>query len=302
MIENILDLYKSNNYEDIIITEDIKLLVDYIIQDKKEMFNFKIIEDARSATFFGIGRINVTRKPVMLIMSSDEVASSLTGLTEANYQSLPLIIISIGDKEPKLNEECFKYVTKKVISDIKDKESLNNELETYFNGKWFKPLLIQIVDKNEIYYKKNDRGYCDIVEYIINSTSSNSQIFVEEILNEDSINIARNKNISVNYRNSSYGVVSCFLGHATVNDNIQYLITTYSKIVRDINAFNMRGIKRNVVIIYIKSMNIEQKLDLWFTRNNFDFSSVKLISEIEGKLTKPSERPIIIEYLVDEGR
>ncbi|WP_418223330.1 hypothetical protein [Clostridium isatidis] len=301
MLEDIIEFYRSNNFEDIIVTSNIKLLIDKIIIEKSK--NLNIVEDARAATFFALGRINITREPVMLIMSSDELANSLTGITEANYQYLPLIIISIGDKEDYINEECFKYVTKKVISDNKNGESIIQELGNYFDEKWFKPLLIQIKEKKEVYKDmSNNKEYYDIVDCVVNSANSNAQIFIEEAVDEDIVNIAKSKDISLKLRKSLYGVVSSFLGHAAVNDNKQYLITTYDKISRDINAFNMRGIKNNIVVIYIKRNDINHKFTSWFECNGFDFTVVKSILEIEKKLSSPNKKPIIIEYLVNERR
>lgn len=303
IIEEILNLFEENGYKDVVVTKDAEEIINFATIKKNNKLNYNIIEDARSATFFCLGRINISRGPAIIIMLTDELDNSLTGITESNYQNLPLIIISIDKSDFKLNKECFKNVTKKIITEFESTDSIAKELDMYFKGMWHKPLLIQINTTNSSNKNEINNDYYKLVDCILSLCNNNSKIYVDKYLDKNDIGVQKNKNITIISRNSSYGVISKVLGHAHVNKNMHYLITSYDKIIRDINSVNMRNINNNIVIVYTKSLDIEQNLEPWFIYNNFEFRSVKSLSEIEGILTvnNNNNKPIIIEYVVREG-
>jgi hypothetical protein len=300
MFDDILRFYKDYGCTNLILTSDVIFVLEIISKNQKNGLTINVIDDARSATFFALGRINVTGKPVILFTSSEGLASSLTGLTEANYQYLPLIIFSIGEEHSDLNIECYKFVTKKVLIATENEKGLIFQLEDYFHNKWFKPLLIQLKYKRATSSNKKNISSYDVTKCILNACVSHSQIFIEDNLDTEVMRIAEQKEVYVNSKKSLYGVISSFLGHAAVNANVQYLVTSYDKIIKEINVFNLRYIKNNVVIIYLKALNNKQKFDSWFVGNNFKFTRVTSLTELQENVAKHSDKPVIIEFGVPE--
>ena len=98
---------KISNESEIFVSNMIKSKIDSL---KK----FNSIIDARSLTFFSLGRQNINndKKCTTCIISSKEVSNVLSALTEAKYQQEKLIIISVGDN---IQIDAFEDVTDKII-------------------------------------------------------------------------------------------------------------------------------------------------------------------------------------------
>lgn len=302
MIKKILNYYISKGGTNLVITSDAALLLDSVLEEKKE-FRIDIIDDARSATFFALGCINVNQKPVTLITTSDELGSTLTGATEANYQNLPLIIIAVGNNSAgHFNFECFKHVTKHVIQTDLSLDDLFGKLDEYYEGSWYKPILIQLTNDTIPVCCNENAEYNDIVRKIVGICGSHSKIYIEHELDEKLTEEVKHKGLSICVRKRQYGAVSTFFGHAAATDSTCYMITSYEKISRDINAFNMQHAKNNVVIVYIKPMGEQKKLDLWFTNNNFQFIRISSFLELQQAIKYVYTTGVVIEFMINGGR
>ena len=216
MLEDILELFKGKHFKDVVLTRDMKFVLDTITKERKEGLKFNVIDDARSASFFALGRIKVTEMPVLLLTTSEELGSTLTGITEANYQYLPLIIVTIGETPLEMNAECFKYVTKKILNATDNDGYSVQKINDYINGKWYKPLLIQIPFEKASSSDSHQTIYCEMINCLINNCNSDSQMFIgTEFIKEPFITI-QSKNIKIKTFESSYGAASKFFGHAAL--------------------------------------------------------------------------------------
>jgi len=73
-------------------------------------FSCYSVVDERSAAYFGMGICQKLRRPVAIVCTSGTAACNyLPAVTEANYQSVPLVIIT-ADKHPYLNRQLVLQV------------------------------------------------------------------------------------------------------------------------------------------------------------------------------------------------
>ncbi len=106
-----------------------------------DFFKCYSIVDERSAAFFALGLIMELRKPVAICCTSGtSVSNYLSGVSEAYYNSLPLVIISADRNPYYLNQQeeqcvpqvdalksvCKKSVTLPIIKDDNDRWYCNN--------------------------------------------------------------------------------------------------------------------------------------------------------------------------------
>lgn len=91
---------------------------DAIVRSIEEdgFFNTYNIVDERSAAFFAIGLIQEKRKPVAICCTSGTAASNyLTGVTEAFYRHLPLIVITADKHQYYLNQNEEQQINQPAI-------------------------------------------------------------------------------------------------------------------------------------------------------------------------------------------
>lgn len=267
--------------------ENMEIFVSENIKDLSNEFNkYTSIIDARSLAFFSIGvnNINYSGKNICFIVSSDELSSILTAVTEAKYQQQKVIIISIGNE---VYMDSFIDVTEEIITSD-NIEQINKKMEEYIEVMHFKPLLINI--KIDVNIEKN-KQYQGILEKLLNKIKDN-----EKICTNITNNIINDKIISWN---NDYGIVSRYLGYLSANKNNKvYLFTNYNSLYKDINAFYTRYIDKKVIIFCIKDKNTIMKNDFarWSKENNIKFIETQAIDNIN--LDNFDRQAIIIEISI----
>lgn len=120
----------------------------YVLGECKDIKIYNFFEE-RSASFFAIGRIATTRRPVAIITTSGTaVAELLPAVIEATYSSIPLILLTAdrpksyrGSGAPQSIEQVglFSYYTEVTL----DLDEENTHL-SFKNLSWKKPVHVNI--------------------------------------------------------------------------------------------------------------------------------------------------------------
>lgn len=130
------EILKKNGIRHFVLSSGTRNIPFVNIVENDSDFNCYSVVDERNAAFFGMGISQKLQEPVVLACTSGTAASNyLTGVTEAYYSHVPLIIITF-DRSPytldqletqKINQPAiFEAVTKKSVSVpiIKDEDDV----------------------------------------------------------------------------------------------------------------------------------------------------------------------------------
>lgn len=258
---------------------------ELIKTDKVESISIKefdiSIKDARSAAFYGLGRVNSTENKVAVFCKTSEVASMLTAVTEAFYQNVPLIIVSIGNEEENAKmAECFESVTEKTVWCENDSTILDKMGEEKFSG----PVLILCNSEEKTDTTNSDIHKLEVIEQLKKIENPNFRILVSNV------DIVENPKIRL-YKESE-GYIYEFFGTSVANKNEQQvLIATYSQISQNLNAFNLRYIPQNVIIICLDSKIRNHKQ--WFENNGFTYIELTDINKLADNICFEKNKKII---------
>ena len=231
----------------------------------------KVISDARSAAFYALGKIKVSRNMVLLYCRTEELASTLTAVTEAYYQSLPMLIISLGDKnENRKIARCFEPVTEKIIYENQfDYEKIN----LLRNEKKCRPI-IWFIDYLNI-QQDVDVECVEFIEKIAMEFENNMKDIYELFVPSADYSF---KNEKVYLYRDTEGIIYEFLGMAAVEKEKKILVVFSNKIKQNINAFNLRYIGNNITIICLGREVADYKE--WFVKNGFYYKETLSIDEM----------------------
>ena len=115
MLKNVLNTLKTNKYDEIIYTFGI----EEAIQEEEKKYinsNFSVekINDARSATFYALGKENLHNNCIILV-NGDEIQNILTGITETWFQKLNIVIIALYKKYDDIKTDFLRRVMPNII-------------------------------------------------------------------------------------------------------------------------------------------------------------------------------------------
>lgn len=243
MIEKVISKIKEYN-------KDVKIVSTIVFYEK----DIRIIKDARSATFFAMGE-GAKGNDIVLILTSDELQSAYTAITEAWFQKIKLCVISIN-KETYTDTRFLERCMNSIITINTESEVVNlNKKFLEANG----PKLINIMEVNEV-EKLND--YEAIVSQIRRS-NNNIEIIV---YNGNDTEV---KNIETQYR---YGVLSKYLGKTIVSHKESVLICTADIFMLDLNVFNNRHITEKFKTIVVDKNNLlkQSNIGKWIDSNSIN--------------------------------
>lgn len=268
----------------------------------------EVILDARSATFFALGRSNVLRKPCVLIINKKEIANALSGVTEARYQSVPLIIVALGNQNEtnRINRSYQSLIQESISLKIDSKHSLEDEIDKIATkvsiNKFFRPILVHVdvQEENNDILKTNE--FEEIIDSILNNCDLDFKIHVPaEVLRYLSI---KYKNVINNFISidSAYGNISKFLGHSLISKDKCFLVTTFNNIIRDINSLRLDYISNNITIICVSNEYDAYDFEMFTINHGFQFKKISEARGIKDILTERFNKPIFVNYLSEGGR
>jgi len=271
MIKEVLDFYLSKQCNHVVITSDVKFILDNIIEDKKKQLSISVIDDVRSAVFFAYGEAKEIRKPVVLFVSGQYLSHCYTGLTEARFQQIPVIVVALYEDDASiyykyLNPCIAKGFTIKEESFNKYKQDLEKSVSAYG------PTLINVVCKFsyiEHYY------YDEVLNVLNNVLTKNDTVIFFGNLNENSKYNFKMINI-----NDKYGIVSKYMGFLVGNGGGCYLVAPLELFKFDTNIFNNRYINSSFKVIFVNNNDNLLNPQKWIEGNNIEY---RVVNDLETK-------------------
>lgn len=243
-----------------------------------DIFTINEVHDARSAAFEAFGIIKITDKPVALIVNEDELASTLTAVTEAWFQRKDLILITINGNFSR----HYDYLDRCVVSNsLLFQDSNEDEIVQEMQQRRGPHLLrTTIVSKEE-----SPIDYSRILKELKNCLSDNDEVFC---YNPTDLSEEQYKSISQQHR---YCTVSKYVGYLLGNKEKAVLCIPERLLAYDSNIFNFRNLPKTFFLIVVAdNMGVMSKLSPWIESNGIkvvqteseDFSS--LLCEDKPKL------------------
>lgn len=243
-----------------------------------ESLFIKEVKDARSAAFEAFGIIKITDKPVALIVNEDELASTLTAVTEAWFQRKDLILITIN------GDFCrhYDYLDRCVVSNsLLFQDSNEDEIVREMQLRHGPHLLrTTIVTKED-----SPVDYSGILKELNNSLSDKDVVFC---YNPTDLSGKHIKVISQQHR---YCTVSKYVGYLLGNKGKAVLCVPERLLAYDSNIFNFRNLPNTFFVIVVADNNgVMSRLSPWIESNDIkvfqtesvDYSS--LLCEDKPKL------------------
>ena len=262
MLKTILNLYLNKNIKDVICTKDI--LESIIDKDKeyiKTNFNFEILSDLRSATFFANGEVNSDNKPVILIINGEYLANIYTGITEAWFQRSNINIISIFEKYDDIKIEYLRRCIPDILTIYEENiEEYKETIYKFINNNMPSLINIKYMLKSE---EKVD--YTNITNILDSIVKNKVDVFTYNSENKSKNNI----NIMNIERKYKYGVLSKYMGYVSAKKQKTLIILPYELLKIDLNIFNNRYINKNVKII-INKRKEQSNIKEWIKDNNIE--------------------------------
>lgn len=265
MINKLINYYRKYNCIDIVISRDLEdeLKDIMIIPDLK----IDIIDDVRSATFFAYGKAKLLFKPVILIIDNDNLTNCLTGLTEAWFQQVPVIVISLFNNQKDIYYDFLNNCIEREMNlyELDDEDEYKIIVESSLKA--IRPILINLISK----YKLSGEYiyYGSILNKLNNYLTKENDVLCYNN-KEDKISYGYNiLSIKDKYK---YGIFSKYMGYSLGKKELVLLLTTIDTIFLDTNIFNNRYINEKFKVILINNKNIKLKqLKSWINNNNIDF-------------------------------
>ena len=262
MLKTILNLYLNKNIKDVICTKDI--LESIIDKDKeyiKTNFNFEILNDLRSATFFANGEVNSNNKPVILIINGEYLANIYTGITEAWFQRSNINIISIFEKYDDIKIEYLRRCIPDILTIYE--ENIEEYKETIY--KFITNNMPSLINIKYMLKSEEKVDYTNITNILDSIVKNKVDVFTYNSENKSKNNI----NIMNIERKYKYGVLSKYMGYVSAKKQKTLIILPYELLKIDLNIFNNRYINKNVKIIINKKKE-QSNIKEWIKDNDIE--------------------------------
>lgn len=223
-----------------------------------ETISIKEVKDARSAAFEAFGIIKITDKPVALIVNEDELASTLTAVTEAWFQRKDLILITINGNFCR----HYDYLDRCVVSNsLLFLDSNEDEIVQEIQLKHGPHLLRTTIATKE----ETPVDYSSILKELDTLLSDNDVVFC---YNPTELPGEQYRCISQQHR---YCTVSKYVGYLLGNKGKALLCVPEGLLAYDSNIFNFRNLPNTFfVIVVADNSGIMSKLSLWIESNGIN--------------------------------
>lgn len=229
-----------------------------LLEEKRDAFNdaFSVtfIEDARSAVFTAYGLAKSSNRPVVVIIEDAYLPNAYTGLTEAWFQRIPVIVIALNSTDKHSSEYLDRCVDASYFVDGSSDMNVIISNVMLHRG----PSLLKVRSEVGLDIKID---YSNIID-LLNSISR-----VSNIICYDSNNNMGIENISSDYK---YGVLSKYVGQLSGGKDA-VLCVPEEILALDSNIFNLRNFPSNFRLIVKESgMKYWPRLEGWMKNNKIN--------------------------------
>ena len=167
MFLELLEKLRNSGVENVINTSTFDVSS---LQQKFERVQY--IEDVRSAIFTAYGIAKISSKPILAIVDDEYLPNTYTGLTEAWFQRVPVVVLSINSRDKESSTYLERCLDKISFIDINDSSVKLDDISLSTYG----PTLIKTnevignitpIDYSEIYSSLKDSKYSNCIGFLI---------------------------------------------------------------------------------------------------------------------------------------
>lgn len=214
--------------------------------------------DTRSAIYMATGICAQNNEPVIVCVNSSNASrSAFSGMTEAFYRKLPVVLVTFGQELDYSKELADIIVGHYIVS-------TENEIEKLLNDKY--PIHIEVINHGQ----EIEKIECDDIQRILSSVlNDNMYLYIGQGIVR-TVNNCKCKVVQGGMPNCCEGAVANVLGASLTNLRDRYIgLITEEEFLHDINTlgninindlllFFIVGIKENKTIIeYADSLGFE---------------------------------------------
>lgn len=285
MIDKILEYYNFKGIHNIVASSDVSYVLNDTYKEQARSFKIDIIDDVRSATFFANGISNRLITPIILLVSYDYITNCYTGLTEACFQQLPVILIAVAKPDEEVRYNYLHACLRRGVT-IDD-----NELNYDLLDKALISLGPSLIIAREVYCPiENHQPNQIILDSLNNLLTKEDTVFIySDTYNKTDfhyrINIIRSK-----YK---YGIISKYFGYSYVSQHKSILIIPMEIMKLENNIFQTRYKNGNIKVILL-NYNKDLIPEDWLKNNSFELIIIDEINQEEIASFVRSDKPAIM--------
>lgn len=193
--------------------------------------------DARSAVYYATGITAQSEEKVVVIISAANSRSAFSGMTEAFYRKLPVVLITLG--------EVFDY--SRELRDVIKKHYIFTENEKIDNiliddG----PIHIELLGSKKI--DTPEKKCISFLEKLENLVEENQYLYISQKINVKKLNVP-GKIVYGGIENCDDGAVSNVLGASLAKIRTRYIgVLSEEEYIHDMNALG--NINTNDLLLY----------------------------------------------------
>lgn len=219
-----------------------------------DAFSITFIEDARSAVFTAYGLAKSSNYPAVVIIEDAYLPNVYTGLTEAWFQRIPVIVIALNSTDKHSSEYLDRCVDATYCVDSSSDINLIISNVMQHRG----PSLLKV---------RSEVGMDIKIDYFSIIDLLNSCTCVSNIICYNSNNNMGIENISSDYK---YGILSKYVGQLSGGKEA-VLCVPEEILALDTNIFNFRNFPSNFRLIVKESgMKYWPRLEGWMKNNKIN--------------------------------
>lgn len=227
-----------------------------LFESTRELFEIKIIADPRSACFYALGVAQQLCQPVIILTKSDYLDHLYSGLVEAWFQQMPLIVV-VADTDDYTDYGLYKRCLNEVVDLRKDSIST---LDFSKQG----PTMIITRWANHA----KDTFDASCIRALL---PSNTNVYLPE---------------------GKYGAISKYMGYLCGTQDIVYCIIPLSWVKNDLNIFNNRYLDSRFKLIAIADVDLDFEIKQWLSSNGIAFKTGKGKEDLPSVISS-STTPIL---------
>ena len=274
MFLELLEKLRNSGVENVINTSTFDVSS---LQQKFERVQY--IEDVRSAIFTAYGIAKISSKPILAIVDDEYLPNTYTGLTEAWFQRVPVVVLSINSRDKESSTYLERCLDKISFIDINDSSVKLDDISLSTYG----PTLIKT---NEVIGNITPIDYSEIYSSLQDSKYSNCIGFFNSNTNFDGC-----RNIDPKYK---YGLISKYVGQLLgESDNI--LVITENQLILDSNIFNFRDMPSKFkLIVKVTDHVYWNKFNGWLSSNEINVIDLTSNNESTNLINALDNCPVAI--------
>lgn len=228
--------------------------------------------DSRSAVYIGTGIAAQNKEiVVVLLKSSNASRSAFSGMTEAYYRNLPIILVTVGrelDYSVELNDVVNSH---HVVSSLKEIETISD-------------LALPAHIELDIPDKTNNIKISSIFKCIMSATSADDYLYVSQNVSLDADGF-KCKVVNGGTKNCLEGALSNVLGASLAKKRRRYIgVVTEDEFLHDMNALGNININDSLVYFVLCGHNNEMICN--YAKTLGFYTSCLNVNEIAEKDTR----------------